>query len=118
MDVVLSAVKWPTASLVGLWHMMQEKPCPFTCLLCSPETKLLYCAVPKEWQVAHWTLTSIVPVRQLGVVWPPWQLTLAQVRAVLSKDGAPDLAMYVTPNAASPGGTLSASFPARAFARS
>jgi hypothetical protein len=118
MAVVLSAVKWLTASVVVLWHTRQGKPISFTCLSCSPETKLLYCVVPKAWQVAHWTLTSIVPVRQLGVVIAPWQLTLAQVRAVLSKDGAPDLAMYVTPNAASPGGTLSASFPARALARS
>src|SRR3989304_8479116 len=115
---VLSAVKWFAASVVVLWHTRQGKPISFTCLSCSPETKLLYCAVPKAWQVAHWTLTSIVPVRQLCVVVAPWQLTLAQGRAVLSKDGAPDLAMYGTPNAASPGGTLSASFPARALARS
>ena len=118
MAVVLSAVKWPTASVVGLWHTMQGNSSSFTCLSCFPETKPLYCAVPKAWQFAHWKLTSIVPVRQLGVVFAPWQLTLVQVRAVLSKDGAPDLALYLIPNAASPGGTLSASFPARALARS
>src|SRR3972149_9125581 len=103
MAVVLSAVKWLTASVVVLWHTRQGKPISFTCLSCSPETKLLYCVVPKAWQVAHWTLTSIVPVRQLGVVFAPWQLTLAQVRAVLSKDSAPDLALYQIPTAASPG---------------
>ena len=37
----------------------------------------------------------MLPVRQLGVVFPPWQLTFAQVRAVLLNEAAPDCALYV-----------------------
>jgi len=63
-------------------------------------------------------LTLMLPVRQLGVVFPPWQLTFAQVRAVLLNEAAPDCALYVERNAASPGATRSAFIPGRAFARS
>lgn len=54
----------------------------------------------------HWVFTSSVPVRQLGVPWPPWQLTFEQLSAAeLSNDDAPVFALYVARNAASPGGT-------------
>lgn len=32
------------------------------------------------WQSEHWEVEAIAPVRQLGVIWPPWQLVLEQVR--------------------------------------
>ena len=32
------------------------------------------------WQEVHWVLALRLPDCQLGVVWPPWQLTLLQVR--------------------------------------
>jgi hypothetical protein len=65
-------------------------------------------------------VTSIaltVAVCQSGVACPPWQLTFEQVRFTELKDAVPDFALYVERKATSPGGTLSASFPERAFAR-
>ena len=78
----------------------------------------LYCVVPYTWQLAHCVFTVIVPVCQLGATCPPWQLTLAQVRAELSKEAAPVFALKVVTNATSPGATRSAFFPGRALARS
>jgi hypothetical protein len=64
----------------------------------------LYWAVPEAWQTVHWLFTSIEPVRQLGVVCPPWQLTFEQVSAAeLSNDEAPVFALYVAENATFPG---------------
>jgi hypothetical protein len=60
---------------------------------------------------------SMDPVRQLGAVTPPWQLTLAQVRAALSNAAGPALALYAARKTISPGGTRKASFPGRALAR-
>jgi hypothetical protein len=62
--------------------------------------------------------TSIVPVRQLGAVIPPWQLTLEQVNAELLNEAVPDFALKVPRNFVSPGSTRSASIPGRALARS
>jgi hypothetical protein len=72
--------------------------------------------VPRTWQLVHWVFTLSVPVCQLGVVWPPWQLTLEQVSAVALNDAAPDLALYAAWTTASPGDTRSALFPGRALA--
>jgi hypothetical protein len=61
--------------------------------------------VPETWQIVHWVFTSSVPVCQLGVACPPWQLTFEQLRAAeLSNADAPVCAAYVAGNAASPGG--------------
>ena len=68
----------------------------------------LYCVVVVTvvWQLVHWDFTSIAPVRQLGVGFPPWQLTFEQLRAAeLSNDDDPDCALYVARNRTSPGGT-------------
>jgi hypothetical protein len=35
--VVPSVVKWFTASVVVLWHTVQGKPTPLTCVECLPE---------------------------------------------------------------------------------
>jgi hypothetical protein len=78
----------------------------------------LNCPVPDAWQLVHWVFTVMVPVCQLGADCPPWQLTLAQVRAVLLKEDAPVLALKVVTNATSPGATRNAFFPGTAFARS
>jgi len=53
----------------------------------------------------HWVFTLIAPVCQLGVACPPWQLTFEQLSAVELNDDAPDCALYVARNAASPGAT-------------
>ena len=55
----------------------------------------------------HSVFTLIVPVCQLGVACPPWQLTFEQLStltALLNVD-APVFALYVARNAASPGAT-------------
>ena len=48
-------------------------------------TASLYCAARAPplmaWQEPHWVALLMAPVCQLGVAWPPWQLTLEQVSA-------------------------------------
>jgi hypothetical protein len=61
--------------------------------------------------------TFRTPVRQFGVVWPPWQLTSEQVREPALKNAPPDRASYEDAMFASPGWTLSPSLPCLAFAR-
>jgi hypothetical protein len=59
---------------------------------------------PKTWQFVHCVVTVMLPVCQLGVATPPWQLTFEQLSAAeLSKDDAPVFALYVVRNATSPG---------------
>jgi len=50
---------------------------------------------PILWHCRHpaSVFPSMDPVRQLGAVTPPWQLTLAQVRAALSNAAGPALAL-------------------------
>jgi len=118
MAVVERFVKWFVTSVVVLWQARHGNPSPTTCSWCSPELKLLNCDVPRAWQFVHWVFTLSVPVLQLGVACPPWQLTFEQFSAApLSKDDAADCASYVARNATSPGGTRCASLPGRAFAR-
>ncbi len=50
--------------------------------------------MPDAWHVVHGVFTSIVPVSQLGVAWPPWQLTFEQVTAVELYDADPVSALY------------------------
>jgi len=76
----------------------------------------LYCVVPYAWQLVHWEFTVIVPVAQLGVVCPPWQLTLEQERAVALNDADPVFALYADKNAVSPGETRREFFPGLALA--
>ena len=47
------------------------------------------------WHAVHWVNELIVPVVQLGVVFPPWQLVAEQVRADGVKVAAPLLALKV-----------------------
>jgi hypothetical protein len=121
-------VKWFKAPVVPFamsWHSVQSAlTVPPRWNECRPEKGLLFsgvpCAVPSVWHVRHpaFVFTLIVPVRQLGVVIPPWQLTLEQVNAELLNDAVPDFAWNLAMNCASPGSTRSASFPGRALARS
>ncbi len=59
-----------------------------------------------SWHAVHWLFTSIEPVCQEGVAWPPWQLTFEQDSAeeALLNEGAPLLALYVAWNADFAGG--------------
>lgn len=72
--------------------------------------------MPEAWQLVHWVFTLSVPVRQLRLACPPWQLTLEQVNAVELNDAEPVFALYVVANDASPGGTLPPA-PVRPLAR-
>jgi hypothetical protein len=92
MAAVFSVVKWFTASFVVSWQTVQAMFLP-TWSVCLPELKLLYWAVPEAWQDVHWVFTFMLPVIQLGVVCPPWQLTFEQAFAALLNDDAPDSAL-------------------------
>jgi len=65
----------------------------------------------------HWVFTFSVPVCQLGVACPPWQLTFEQLSAVLSNEKGTVFALYVASSATSPGGTRSAFSPGTLLAR-
>lgn len=67
---LFNLVKWFTASGVALWQTVHALD------LCSARLWLLddgplNCEVPNTWQLVHWVSTVSVPVRQLGVAWPP-----------------------------------------------
>jgi len=122
-------LKWlaaPAVAFAMLWqsvHAATTVPVALRWKPCSPEKGLLFSgfpeAVPNVWHCRHpaSVFTPMVPVCQLGAVTAPWQLTFAQVSAVLSKEAAPAFALYAVRNAASPGGTRSESLPATALAR-
>jgi hypothetical protein len=110
-----------------LWQSVQSAttaPDALRWRLCVPEYGLLFsglpAAVPSLWHDRHpaSALMLMVPVCQLGAATAPWQLTLAQVKAVLLKVDAPAFALYVVTKATSPGATRNAFFPGTAFARS
>jgi hypothetical protein len=48
---------------------------------------------PNWWQLVHWVFTLIAPVCQLGVAWPPWQLTFEQLSPAELNEDAPDCAL-------------------------
>ena len=85
--------------------------------LCRPKASLYWAMVTAEvatpWQAVHWVLLLIVPVVQLGVVWPPWQLTLEQFSEAGMKAEAPLLALKVASMATEAG---AAGVPCRASA--
>jgi len=57
------------------------------------------------WQAVHCVRLLIVPVVQLGVAWPPWQLTFEQVSEAGVKVEAPLLALKVASMATEAGAT-------------
>src|SRR5690242_9649536 len=90
---VARPLKWLLPELVTVmsWQSVQARPMELTWRLCCPEKKLLNCgvwlAVPAVWQSVHWLLTLMLPVAHGGVVTPPWQLTLMQVRVAVTEPG-------------------------------
>jgi hypothetical protein len=85
-----------------LWQVVQATLFTAFAALCvprlwRPKASLYWAMVATEaatpWQVRHWVLLLMAPACQLGVVWPPWQLTFAQVREAEVKAEAPVLAL-------------------------
>jgi hypothetical protein len=89
MGCVPSKRKWLVAPveepLVMLWqvrHVMVGVPVNAIWKAWAPELAPLCWAVPTAWQEVQAVAETRVPACQPGVVWPPWQLTLEQVKVL------------------------------------
>src|SRR5512135_2340985 len=104
-------LKWflaPAVVSAMLWQVEQA-------VLCSPgfewrPVASLYWGLVVEPVRTWWQEVQVaalvplrVPVCQLGVVFPPWQLTFEQVSVPAAKAAAPDWALKVVPKATGAG---------------